>query len=213
MYLWAWGGGGQAFRVLFLGPAAMSAPRRSAMLPLTLLALAATPASALQLTTPAIDLRSPSTALAACRPRAPPPTANALADAAYTVGLLAVVGLVARSVFDSVFIENDATTPDKPAFKLPNPFGGARDAADPILEAERIRAALQAADQAGDIETAYKLEKELKQFLWENNVVYEVDVQPARRGMRIEELKSGGGSSVMGSENSYERDQMLRDLE
>jgi hypothetical protein len=127
--------------------------------------------------------------------------------------LLAVVGLVARSVFDSVFIENDATTPDKPAFKLPNPFGGARDAADPILEAERIRAALQAADQAGDIETAYKLEKELKQFLWENNVVYEVDVQPARRGMRIEELKSGGGSSVMGSENSYERDQMLRDLE
>lgn len=182
------------------------------MLRLALLALAAGSTSALQLVAPAMRLRSP-TASAACRPRAPAPTADALADAAYTIGLLVVVSLVARSVFDSVFIENDATTPDKPAFRLPNPFGGGRVAEDPTLEAERIRTALQAAAQAGDIETAYRLEKELKQFLWENNVVYEVNVQPARTGLRIEELESAGGSSVMGSENSFERDQMLRDLE
>ncbi len=148
------------------------------------------------------------------RPRAPPPTADALADGAYTVGVLAVLTLVGRSVFDSVFIENDSTTPGKPklSFPMPGLFGGA-SAEDPTLEAERIRIRMQAAAQAGDLELAFRLEKELKQFLWDNNVVYEVDIKPVRQGLRIEDIAESQSGSVMGSENSAERDQLLRDLE
>lgn len=144
--------------------------------------------------------------------RAAAPTAQLAEDLAYGLGLLAVVSLVGRSVFDSVFIENDATTPDKPAFRLPNPFGGG-EREDPTIEAERLRQALQDAAQAGDLERAYKLEKELKQFLWDNNVVYEVDVEPERTGLRVEDLEVSSGSSVISSENSYERDKLLKELE
>jgi len=147
-------------------------------------------------------------------PRARAPRADGIADAAYGIGLLAVVTLVGRTVFDSVFIENDSTTPDKPWLSLPNPFGGGSDGKDPTLEAERIREALQAAAKSGDIETAYRLEKELKQFLWDNNVVYEINVAPQRTGLRVKDLEeAASGDKLMGSENSWERDQMLKDLE
>ena len=108
------------------------------------------------------------------------PRADAIGDAAYSLSALAVVGLVGRSVFDTVFIENDATVPNKPRMSLPSLFG--REEQDPTVEAERIRQRLQAAAEAGDLEAAWRLEKELKQFLWDNNVVYEIDVEPERRG-------------------------------
>mmetsp|Transcript_29977 Transcript_29977/g.99419 ORF Transcript_29977/g.99419 Transcript_29977/m.99419 type:complete len:177 (-) Transcript_29977:149-679(-) len=139
------------------------------------------------------------------------PRADAIGDAAYSLSALAVVGLVGRSVFDTVFIENDATVPNKPRVSLPSLFG--REEQDPTVEAERIRQRLQAAAEAGDLEAAWRLEKELKQFLWDNNVVYEIDVEPERRGLRIEDMESAAGSGVIQSENQAERDQMLRDLE
>ena len=59
-----------------------------------------------------------------CAPRAAVrmDAGNAIADAMYIVAALAVVGFAGRSVFDSIFVENEEFKPPK-EFAGKNPFG------------------------------------------------------------------------------------------
>ena len=85
-----------------------------------------------------------------------------------------ILAFAVRNVFDSVFIENDGFKPPVPTKLLDNvnPFGGG---ADPIVEAERIRGELQAAIEAQDMARAFQLNKELKQYMMEAGLKYELD--------------------------------------
>lgn len=75
----------------------------------------------------------------------------------------------ARQVFDSAFAENtNEYVPPLPGFKgLTKLFGGedgaAREEAAAVQQAEVLRQRITDAAAAGDIETAYRSEKELKQ--------------------------------------------------
>ncbi len=101
-------------------------------------------------------------------------------DAAYAAGALLVVGLALRSVFDSIFIENDAGDTGIYAnskISLPFNLGGTND---PVAEAEKRRIALQQAVESGDMAEALKREKELKQYMMENGIIYQFDdVEPS----------------------------------
>ena len=81
-------------------------------------------------------------------------------DLLYIGGVVAVAAFGGRQVFDSVFAENEEYRPPLPG-NLPFLGDGARE--DPAARAEALRQRLQTAAQAGDIETAYRTEKELKQ--------------------------------------------------
>ena len=100
-------------------------------------------------------------------------------DLIYILGVLAVGAFAARNFFDSIFPENDEYVPPMPALsKIPiigalfeDPAGGM----DPAEKAEELRQKIAAAAAAGDIETAYYTEKELKQLLAETGVRYMAD--------------------------------------
>ena len=99
---------------------------------------------------------------------------NGIVDAFYSLMVAGILAFAVRNVFDSVFIENDGFKPPVPTKLLDNvnPFGGA---ADPIVEAERIRGELQAAIEAQDMARAFQLNKELKQYMMEAGLKYELD--------------------------------------
>ena len=94
-------------------------------------------------------------------------------DTFYAVGALAVVALAARSVFDSIFVENISGDAGIYSDSIKLPFTS--KSIDPIEEAEDRRRALQAAVERGDFAEALKREKELKQWMMENGIVYEFD--------------------------------------
>ena len=99
-------------------------------------------------------------------------------DIFYIAGVIGVFAFGARQVFDSAFPENEEYVPPM-AGTLPGPLknlpfiGG--ESADPAEKAERLRQQLQAAAQAGDLKTAYKLEKELKNVMAESGIRFIVD--------------------------------------
>ena len=101
-------------------------------------------------------------------------------DLLYSFGVLAVIFAGGRQVFDSTFAENSEYVPPMPG-SLPGPLGklpflGGQEAPeDPEAACEDLRVRLQEAAQAGDIETAFRLEKELKQLLAETGIRYIVD--------------------------------------
>ena len=99
---------------------------------------------------------------------------NGIVDAFYSLMVAGILAFAVRNVFDSVFIENDGFKPPVPTKLLDNvnPFGGG---ADPIVEAERIRGELQAAIEAQDMARAFQLNKELKQYMMEAGLKYELD--------------------------------------
>jgi hypothetical protein len=101
-----------------------------------------------------------------------------LVDAFYITGVLAVAAFGLRQVFDSTFAENtDEFSPPMPGATFP--FMGDEKRADPEEAAEALRQRLQAAAEAGDLETAFRLEKELVQLLAETGVRYMVDDENA----------------------------------
>jgi len=98
-------------------------------------------------------------------------------DLLYIGGVVAVLGFGGRQVFDSAFAENTNE------YRPPLPFFGGRStsAADPAEMAESLRQRLQEAAEAGDLETAFRLEKELKQLLAESGVRYVVEKDGDRK--------------------------------
>lgn len=106
-------------------------------------------------------------------------------DLIYVVGVVGVLVLGGLQVFDSTFAENSETfVPPMPGSAsglrgLPVVGGflssmlGAPD--NPEEACEALRQRLQEAAEAGDLDTAFKLEKELKQLLADTGVRYLVD--------------------------------------
>ena len=106
-------------------------------------------------------------------------------DLIYVVGVLGVLLLGGLQIFDSTFAENTQSfVPPMPGSAsglrgLPvigpalSRVFGAPD--DPEAACEALRQRLQAAAEAGDLETAFRLEKELKQMLADTGVRYVVE--------------------------------------
>ena len=101
-------------------------------------------------------------------------------DALYIIGVISVFAFAVKNVFDSAFPENtnEFVPPMVGAPTLPGPLkdligGGA--GADPAEEAERLRLQLQAAAEAGDLKTAFQLEKDLKNLMAESGMRFIVD--------------------------------------
>ena len=106
-------------------------------------------------------------------------------DLIYVVGVLGVLMLGGLQIFDSTFAENTQSfVPPMPGSAsglrgLPvigpalSRVFGAPD--DPEAACEALRQRLQAAAEAGDLETAFRLEKELKQMLADTGVRYVVE--------------------------------------
>lgn len=117
----------------------------------------------------------PSILLAAEVPGAQP------VDIFYIAGVLGVAAFGARQVFDSAFPENTDEYVPPLAGSLPGPlasiFGGKDASIPPAERAEKLRARLQAAAEEGDIEVAYRLEKELKNLMAETGIRFVVDDQ------------------------------------
>ena len=101
-------------------------------------------------------------------------------DIFYVGGVFAVAAFGGRQDFDSAFAENtDEFRPPMPG-QLPGPlrnlpFIGGGERGDPEEEAEMLRQKVQEAAEAGDMETAFRTEKELKQLLAETGVRYMAD--------------------------------------
>ena len=100
-------------------------------------------------------------------------------DLIYIVGVLGVMAFGGIQIFASTFAENDVEfVPPMPG-TMPEPlkrlFGGGKENPEEACEALRLQ--LQASAQAGDLETAFRLEKELKQKLAETGIRYVVDEQ------------------------------------
>lgn len=100
-------------------------------------------------------------------------------DVFYILGVAGVAAFGLRQVFDSAFPENDEFVPPSP-ISLPGPLKdlpiiGTRAIANPADEAERLRQELLAAAEAGDLKTAYRLEKELKNLMAETGMRLVVD--------------------------------------
>ena len=99
-------------------------------------------------------------------------------DIFYIAGVVVVLGFGAKIVFDSAFPENtDEYVPPMPG-SLPGPLknlpfigDGGKDPA----QAEALRQKLLAAAEAGDLETAYRTEKELKNLMAESGMRLVVD--------------------------------------
>ncbi len=102
-------------------------------------------------------------------------------DIFYIIGVVGVAAFGFRAVFDSVFAENtEEWVPPIPG-KVDMPFGlGGSGNQDPTIEAERLRQKLQAAIEAQDLETAFKTEKALLQFMGENGLFYDPDEMPTQ---------------------------------
>ena len=101
-------------------------------------------------------------------------------DLFYIGGVLVVLGFGGRQVFDSVFAESTneyqppMLTPTNLLSKLP--FIGNDEAnQNPEQVAEDLRQRMMAAANAGDLETAYRLEKEMKNLLAESGVRFIVE--------------------------------------
>jgi hypothetical protein len=97
-------------------------------------------------------------------------------DFFYILGVGAVAAFGIRQFYDSWFPENNEYVPPIPGAMpgpLKNILGGSD--ADPAVEAERLRQELLAAAEAGDLKTAYRLEKELKNYLAETGMRLVVD--------------------------------------
>mmetsp|Transcript_1473 Transcript_1473/g.3152 ORF Transcript_1473/g.3152 Transcript_1473/m.3152 type:complete len:148 (-) Transcript_1473:228-671(-) len=106
-------------------------------------------------------------------PRHPSPLmgeGNALLDALYALGCIGALSFAFRNVFDSIFFENEGFRPPMPVLK--NPLS---PAVDPVEEAEALRAKMQAAIDAQDMEAAYRTEKELKQLMMEYGIRFEAE--------------------------------------
>lgn len=107
-------------------------------------------------------------------------------DLLYVLGVLGVLGFGGLQVFRSFFPENfssDEYLERSPTsgVRLPSiPFlgDGAPAQSSPEEAAEELRVRLQEAAQAGDLATAYRLEKELIQLLSESGVRYIVEDDP-----------------------------------
>jgi hypothetical protein len=100
-------------------------------------------------------------------------------DIFYIGGVLVVLGFGGRQVFDSVFAESTdeyqppILTPSKLLSNLPFIGSGANE--NPEEDAEDLRQRMMAAANAGDLETAYRLEKEMKNLLAESGVRFIVE--------------------------------------
>ena len=107
-----------------------------------------------------------------------------LSDLFYIVGVIAVIAFGARQVFDSIFPENDEYVPPMPTLSSLPVIGGLFDdptgGMDPAEKAEELRAIITRAAAEGDIETAYRTEKQLKQLLAETGVRFMVDDDAAQ---------------------------------
>ena len=88
---------------------------------------------------------------------------------------LVLVPLVGKSIFASVFVEDEAAFAPYP--KLSMPFFGGDSSGDPLDEAEGLRQALQRAVEAKDMAAAFAAEKDLKQFMIENGINFDLDVR------------------------------------
>ena len=134
----------------------MLVPATAAALPLTL--LAAAPAT--------------SSLLAVEVPGAQP------VDIFYVLGVGLVAAFGVRQVFDSAFPENTNEYRPPLATSLPGPLRnllGDAAMSNPEAKAEQIRQELYAAAQAGDLETAYAKEKELKNLMAETGIRFIVE--------------------------------------
>lgn len=100
-------------------------------------------------------------------------------DLFYIGGVVAVAAFGGRQVFDSVFAEN--TNEYQPPLPSPSsllsklPFVGGGSDENPEEVAEDLRQRMMAAANAGDLETAYRLEKEMKNVLAESGVRFIVE--------------------------------------
>ena len=92
-------------------------------------------------------------------------------DIFYIGGVFLALAFGGRQVFDSVFAED--TNEYKPP--MPTIFGKVDAQQDSAAAAEDLRQRLMVAAEAGDLETAFRLEKELKNLLAESGVRYIVD--------------------------------------
>ena len=108
-------------------------------------------------------------------------------DLLYILGVVGVAAFGVRQVFDSAFPENsDEYVPPMVGSGLPNPLknvpfvGGGQEPADPAEQAEQLRVRLLAAAEAGDLRTAYNLEKELKNLMASTGMRLVVDDEFAK---------------------------------
>ena len=98
-----------------------------------------------------------------------------ISDLAFVAAFIVIAGFGGKSVFDSIFIENDEFQPPMPNIKLP---GMADDEATIVAKAEELREQLQAAIAAEDMQGAFAAEKALKNHLAENGLTYYIDEAP-----------------------------------
>ena len=140
----------------------------AALLPVTLL-VAPLRASGLP---PLVALRS-----ASPPPRSsPPPRMGPGPSDLALIGItLVLVPFVGKSIFDSVFVEDETAVAPYPKLRLP--FFGGDSSGDPLDEAEQLRQNLQRAVEARDMAAAFAAEKELKQFMIENGINFDLDVR------------------------------------